>query len=127
MAKKIFLIDDSQTMLMSLKGRLTLAGFEISTAEDGMQALEKLNAGLKPDLIIADINMPNMDGIEFLRNARELVNCRFVPILMLTVLNTAPEKRAEVKKIGATGWLVKPISDRDLIDMIKLVLPSSGL
>ena len=124
MAKTIFLVDDSLTMLMSLKGRLELAGFKVETAEDGMQAIEKLNAGLKPNLIITDINMPNMDGIEFLRQARGLSKCRFVPILMLTVLDVAMEKRDEVRRIGATGWLVKPISDSDLLDMIRLVLPS---
>ncbi len=111
-------------MLMSLKSRLELAGFKVETAEDGIQAIEKLNTGLKPNLIITDINMPNMDGIEFLKQARGLSNCRFVPILMLTVLDVAREKREEVRKIGATGWLVKPISDADLLDMINLVLPS---
>lgn len=123
MAKMIFLVDDSLTMLMSLKGRLEMAGFTIETAEDGVQAMAKLSAGLKPNLIITDINMPNMNGIEFLKQARNLSNCRFVPILMLTVLDTAIEKREEVRKIGATGWLVKPISDVDLLDMIRLVLP----
>jgi two-component system, chemotaxis family, chemotaxis protein CheY len=124
MAKTIFIVDDSLTMLMSLKGRLELAGFKVETAEDGVQAIEKLGTGLKPNLIITDINMPNMDGIEFLRQARDLTNCRFVPILMLTVLDVAMEKRNEVRRIGATGWLVKPISDHDLLDMINLVLPS---
>lgn len=123
MTKTIFLVDDSLTMLMSLKGRLSLAGFNVETANDGVQAVEMLNAGLKPNLIITDINMPNMDGIEFLRQARQLPNCRFVPILMLTVLDMAMEKRDEVRRMGATGWLVKPISDVDLMDMIRLVLP----
>ncbi len=123
MTKMIFLVDDSLTMLMSLKGRLKMAGFNIETAEDGVQAMEKLRAGLKPNLIITDINMPNMNGVEFLKQARNLPNCRFIPILMLTVLDMAMEKREEVRKIGATGWLVKPISDVDLLDMIRLVLP----
>jgi two-component system chemotaxis response regulator CheY len=123
MAKMIFLIDDSLTMLMSLKGRLEMAGFHVEIAEDGVQAMEKLSTGLKPNLIITDINMPNMNGVEFLKQARNLPNCRFVPILMLTVLDMAMEKREEVRKIGATGWLVKPIGDTDLLDMIRLVLP----
>jgi len=124
MAKTIFLVDDSLTVLMSLKGRLSVAGFNVETANDGVQAIIKLREGLKPDLIITDINTPEMNGIEFLQQARDLPNCRRVPILMLTGLDMTREKHDEVRRIGATGWLVKPISDVDLLDMIDLVLPS---
>jgi two-component system chemotaxis response regulator CheY len=123
MAKTIFLVDDSLTVLMSLKSQLEMAGFTVEISGDGIQALTKLNAGLKPNLIITDINMPNMNSVEFLKQARELPNCRFVPILMLTELDMAMEKRDEARKTGATGWLVKPINDVDLLDMIRLVLP----
>jgi two-component system chemotaxis response regulator CheY len=124
MAKTIFLVDDSLTVLMGLKGRLSVAGFNIETADDAVQAIGRLKEGLKPNLIITDINMPGMNGIEFLQQARELPNCRFVPILMLTALDMTREKNNEVRRVGATGWLVKPISDIDLLDMIDLVLPS---
>jgi two-component system chemotaxis response regulator CheY len=124
MAKTIFLVDDSLTVLMGLKGKLNGAGFHVEIADDAVQAISKLKEGLKPNLIITDINMPSMNGIEFLQQARELPNCRFVPILMLTVLDMTREKNNEVRRVGATGWLVKPISDVDLLDMIDLVLPS---
>jgi two-component system chemotaxis response regulator CheY len=120
--KTIFLVDDSATMLLSLKSSLEISGFKVETASDGEQALGKINKGLKPDLIITDINMPKMDGIELIRNARKIL--RFTPILTLTT-ESQQAKRDEAKKLGATGWLVKPISGGDLIKVIKQVLPGA--
>lgn len=122
MAKTIFLIDDSGAMLMSLRDNLQFSGFNVETAENGAKAIEKLKAGLKPDLIITDINMPNMDGIELIKKVRALPNFRFVPILTLTT-EANQEKRDEGKQAGATGWLVKPIKTVDLLKIIKQVLP----
>ena len=124
MAKTIFLVDDSVTMLMSIKGTLEMNGFTVETASDGVQALKKLNTGIKPDLIITDINMPNMDGLELIKNVRTLPGFRFTPILTLTTESHA-DKRNEGKKLGATGWLVKPISGPDLVKVIKQVLPGA--
>ena len=120
MSKSIFVIDDSATMLMSVKQTLEMSGLKVDTAKDGLEALNKLKAGLKPDLIITDINMPNMNGIDFIKNARTLL--RFTPILALTTESQAL-KREEAKKIGATGWLVKPISGPDLLKIVRQVLP----
>lgn len=122
MAKTIFLIDDSGAMLMSLRDNLQFSGFNVETAENGAKAIEKLKAGLKPDLIITDINMPNMNGIELIKKVRALPNFRFVPILTLTT-EANQEKREEGKQAGATGWLVKPIKTVDLLKIIKQVLP----
>lgn len=120
MSKTIFVIDDSATMLMSVKQTLEMSGLKVDTAKDGLEAFNKLKAGLKPDLIITDINMPNMNGIDFIKNARSLL--RFTPILALTTESQAA-KRDEAKKNGATGWLVKPISGPDLLKVIRQVLP----
>ena len=120
--KSIFLIDDSATMLMSLKGILEMNGFKVDTACDGEAALNKLKAGLRPDLIITDINMPKLDGIGLIREARKLL--RFTPILALTT-ESQQGKRDEAKKCGATGWLVKPVGGSELIKVIKQVLPGS--
>ncbi len=120
--KSILLVDDSATMLMSLKSSLEIAGFKVDTASDGEQAMAKINKGAKPDLIITDINMPKMDGIELIRNARKIL--RFTPILTLTT-ESQQAKRDEAKKLGATGWLVKPIGGVDLIKVIKQVLPGT--
>lgn len=124
MAKTIFLVDDSATMLMSVKATLSMNGFSVETASDGLQALGKLKAGLKPDLMITDINMPKMGGFELIQNVRALPGFRFMPILTLTTESQA-DKRAEGKKMGATGWLVKPIAGADLIKVIKQVLPGA--
>ena len=80
--KTVLLVDDSTTMLMSMKAGLEISGFQVEVAGDGEQAMQKLDTGLKPDLIITDIHMPRMDGIEFIRQARRKL--RFTPILALT-------------------------------------------
>lgn len=120
--KSIFLVDDSATMLMSLKGTLEISGFSVATAPDGEAALTKIKAGLKPDLIITDINMPRMDGLSLIREARKIL--RFTPILALTT-ESQQAKRDEAKKSGATGWLVKPVGGADLVKVIKQVLPGA--
>jgi len=120
--KSVFLVDDSATMLLSLRGTLEISGYKVDTAPDGEAALGKLKAGLRPDLIITDINMPKMDGIALIREARKLL--RFTPILALTT-ESQQAKRDEAKRSGATGWLVKPVGGADLVKIIKQVLPGS--
>ena len=124
MAKTILIVDDSSTMVMSVKSNLEIAGFKVETAEDGVKALAKLKGGVKPDLIITDINMPNMSGMELIRNVRALPGFRFTPILTLTTESQA-DKRAEGKKLGATGWLVKPVGGVELLKIVKQVLPGA--
>jgi two-component system chemotaxis response regulator CheY len=124
MAKIILIVDDSLTMLMSVKSNLEMHGFKVETAGDGVQAMNKLKTGTKPDLIITDVNMPNMGGIELIQQVRALTGFRFTPILTLTTESQAA-KRDEAKKLGATGWLVKPVDGADLIKIIKQVLPGA--
>jgi two-component system chemotaxis response regulator CheY len=124
MRMTILIVDDSATIVMSVKNNLELAGYKVETAVDGLNALGKLKGGLKPDLIITDINMPNMDGMNLIKNVRALPGFRFTPILTLTT-ETQAEKRAEGKKVGATGWLVKPVGGADLLKVIKQVLPGA--
>jgi two-component system, chemotaxis family, chemotaxis protein CheY len=124
MPKTIMIVDDSNTMLMSLKNSLEIAGFSVLSASDGALALAALHSGAKPDLIITDINMPNMGGIEFISKARALGGFRFIPILALTT-ESQQAKRDEAKKLGATGWLLKPVSGADLSKIIKQVLPGA--
>jgi two-component system, chemotaxis family, chemotaxis protein CheY len=124
MAKTIFVVDDSATILMSVKNNLEIAGYTVHSATDGVLALEKLKSGLKPDLIITDINMPNMNGLELIQQLRTLPNFRFTPILILTTENQQ-SSRDQAKKLGATGWLVKPVGGSDLLKIIKQVLPGA--
>lgn len=118
----VLLVDDSATMLMSLQQTLESSGYQTDTATDGRAAFDKLKDGLRPDLVITDINMPHMNGIEFIKNARTVL--RFTPILALTT-ESQQDKRDEAKQIGATGWLVKPVGGDDLIKAIKQVLPGA--
>lgn len=124
MSKTILIVDDSSTMLMSLQNSLEIAGFQVISASDGAIALAKLRNGAKPDLIITDINMPNMGGIEFIGKTRGLGGFRFTPILALTT-ESQQATRDEAKKLGATGWLLKPVSGVDLTKVIKQVLPGA--
>jgi two-component system, chemotaxis family, chemotaxis protein CheY len=122
MSKTILLVDDSATMLMSLKNTLEMSGFKVQTAADGQIAMDKVEAGLRPDLIITDINMPRMDGLALIAAVRPRL--RFVPILALTTESQA-QKREEAKRSGATGWLVKPVGGNDLLQVIRQVLPGT--
>ena len=124
MAKTILVVDDSVTMVLSLKATLTMNGFEVETANNGQAALEKLKNGVKPNLILTDINMPLMGGLELIENVRAMSGFKFIPILTLTTESEA-SKRDEGKRRGATGWLVKPLSGDDLIRVIKKVLPGA--
>lgn len=124
MAKTILIVDDSVTMTMSVKSSLEMNGYAVHTAADGLLALSKLKAGLKPDLIITDINMPNMGGLELIKHIKALPGFRFTPILTLTTESDAG-KRDEGKRLGATGWLVKPISGQDLVKVVKQVVPGA--
>jgi two-component system, chemotaxis family, chemotaxis protein CheY len=124
MGKMIFVVDDSVTMVMSLKTTLSLNGFATETACNGKEALDKLKAGFKPDLILTDINMPVMGGMELIRNVRAMPGLKFVPILTLTTESEAA-KRNEGKLAGATGWLVKPVSGNDLVAVMRKVLPGA--
>jgi len=120
--KTVLVVDDSAVMLMSLKQTLEIAGFKVETAGDGQAALKRIQAGLKPDLILTDINMPVMGGLDLIKNVRSVL--RFTPILALTTESQAA-KRDEAKRLGATGWLVKPVGGADLIRVIKQVLPGA--
>jgi len=119
MSMKILTVDDSRTMRDMLRLALSGAGFDVVQAVDGADGLDVLERET-PDLVITDINMPKMDGISLIREARKLL--RFTPILALTTESQQP-KRDEAKKSGATGWLVKPVGGADLMKIVKQVLP----
>jgi two-component system chemotaxis response regulator CheY len=121
MSKRILAVDDSKTMRDMVCFTLRNAGFQVDEAEDGKVALAKLGAA-KFDLIITDLNMPNMDGISLIRNVRASTQHRAVPILILTTESDGA-KKADGKAAGATGWLVKPFSPEKLIELVQRVCP----
>jgi two-component system chemotaxis response regulator CheY len=121
----VLLVDDSRTILMSISAVLTKSGYTVETAPDGTDALAKVKAGLRPAVILTDLNMPKMDGITFIREARKVPGVRFTPILMLTT-ESQQTKRAEAKAAGASGWIVKPVQPKDLLAVLTQVLPRAA-
>ncbi|EKF9470989.1 response regulator [Vibrio cholerae] len=122
MSKSILIVDDSSTVLMSVDAMLSKLGFQVEKAKDGVEAETRLKGGLKVNLIITDINMPRMDGIELISKIRAIASYRFTPILVLT---TEQAKRNEARAKGATGYLVKPVTGDQLKAVIQQVLPGS--
>ncbi len=119
MSLKVLAVDDSRTMRDMLNLALNGAGFNVSLAEDGKKGLETLDAA-SPDVIITDINMPIMDGFEFIENVRKTEQYRSVPILVLTT-ESAQEMKMRARDAGATGWIVKPFDQTKLINAIRKV------
>lgn len=115
--KKILTVDDSASIRQMVNFTLTKAGYEVSEAVDGRDGLDK--SGHAPySLIITDLNMPNMDGIEMITAVRKLPGYGFTPILMLTT-ESQPEKKDAGRKAGATGWIVKPFNADQLVAVVQ--------
>lgn len=119
MPKRVMTVDDSRTIREMVAFTLRRAGFEVSEAEDGCRALEVLKT-TPTDVIITDLNMPNMDGVALIRTLRADPKWRTVPILMLTT-ESDEKKKSAGKAAGATGWLVKPFDPQKLVDVVKRV------
>ena len=117
----IFLVDDSTTILLSISSILAKAGYQVEKAANAEEALRKFKAGVKINLLITDLNMPGMNGIELIREVRKLAAYKFVPVLFLTT-KSQQAKKQEAKAAGASGWIVKPASAEELLSTIKLVI-----
>ena len=115
------LVDDSTTILLSISSILSKAGYSVEKAPNAEEALKKFNNGTKIDLLIIDLNMPGMNGIELIKEVRKLPACKFMPILFLTT-ESQQSRKAEAKAAGASGWIVKPATADELLNTIKLVL-----
>ena len=119
MPKVILTVDDSRTMREMLKFALLDADFEVLQAVDGVHGLEVLSQS-EPDVIITDINMPNMDGFGFIEAVRRDARRSGTPILVLTTESDA-EKKQRARSAGATGWIVKPFDPVKLVDAVRRV------
>ncbi len=121
MAKQILIVDDSAVLRAAVRFALTSAGYEVIEAANGRRALSVLasmvKAGTRPDMIITDVNMPEMDGITFLRHLKK-TPLRFVPTLVLTT-ESQNAKKMEGKLAGASGWLVKPFQPPQLVGVVR--------
>jgi two-component system chemotaxis response regulator CheY len=120
-SKTILTVDDSASMRMLLKASLTAQGFKIEAANDGRHGLERMSE-VMPDLLITDINMPEMDGFELIEAVRAKPEFRGVPILVLST-EFSDEKKARARSAGATGWITKPFDATKLGTAIRRVCP----
>jgi len=122
MSKTVLVVDDSVSMRQMVAFTLKGAGFDVVEAGDGKEAVAQLNGGTKPNLVITDLNMPNMDGISLIKEIRGMAAHKFTPVLMLTT-ESADDKKKEGQSAGATGWIVKPFNPDQMLATIKKVLP----
>ena len=122
MAKTILIVDDSASVRQVVGIALRGAGYDVLEGRDGVDALAQLK-GQKVHLIISDVNMPNMDGITFLKSVKQMPAYRFTPVIMLTTESQEAKKR-EGQAAGAKAWVVKPFQPAQLLGAVeKLVLP----
>ena len=121
MTKKAITVDDSKTMREMVSFTLKSAGFDVTEAADGKEAIAVL-ANNTVDVVITDLNMPNMNGIEFIKELRANPTYKATPILMLTT-EAEDSKKAEGKEAGATGWIVKPFQPEKLVAVVNKVCP----
>lgn len=120
MTKTILSVDDSASMRQMIKLALGGAGYQVVEASDGRDALAKASqSGIQ--MVLTDLNMPNMDGLSLIRELRKLPAYRGVPIVFLTT-ESDDGKRAEAKAAGATAWIVKPFKQEQLLGVVKKVL-----
>lgn len=123
MAKTIMIVDDSATLRQVVSIALKGAGYDTIESCDGKDALAKLATAGKVHLIISDVNMPNMDGITFLKEVKKLPNFKFTPVIMLTT-ESQDGKKAEGQAAGAKAWVVKPFQPPTMLAAVaKLCLP----
>jgi two-component system, chemotaxis family, chemotaxis protein CheY len=116
-AKKLLIVDDSASMRQLVTFALKSAGYEVVDASNGKDALGKL-AGAKVDMVVTDLNMPEMDGITLIRELRGNPAYKFTPVVMLTT-ESQESRKQEGKQAGASGWIVKPFTPDQLVETVK--------
>lgn len=122
MGKRVMTVDDSATVRQVLHMTLEGAGYDVVEACDGAEALEKLSAE-SVDMLVTDLNMPKLDGINLIQQIRQKPGNRFMPIIMLTS-ESQPEKKTAGKAAGASGWITKPFKPEQLLAVVRMVCPS---
>ena len=123
MAKTILIVDDSSSLRTVVKIALVRAGYEVIEASDGRDGLAQLDKAGKINLIVSDVNMPNMDGIAFVAQVKQHPRHKFTPVIMLTTEGQDAKKELG-RAAGAKAWIVKPFNPPQLLDAVsKLILP----
>ncbi len=121
MTKKILSVDDSASIRQMVSFTLRNEGYEVIEATDGKDALAKIGGGTPVSLVITDLHMPVMDGIELIRQLRANPSYKFTPIVMLTT-ESHQDRKEQGKQAGATGWIVKPFKPDQLVSVVKRLL-----
>jgi len=116
----ILAVDDSPSMRQMVSYTLERAGYDVVLANDGLEALN-IAQNTSVNLVLTDVNMPNIDGITLVKKLRQLHDYRFKPILILTT-ESSTEKKMQGKEAGATGWIVKPFDPDQLLSTLRRVL-----
>lgn len=122
MSKTILTVDDSTSIRQMVSFTLKQAGYNVLEAEDGQHGLNVAKSN-NINLVITDLNMPNMDGLQLISALRQEASYKFTPILMLTT-ESDDNKKSQGKQAGATGWIVKPFNPEQLLKVIERVLPA---
>jgi two-component system chemotaxis response regulator CheY len=122
MGKKIMVIDDSASLREVVSIALKAAGYEVTEAADGKDALAKLD-GNKINLVICDVNMPVMDGITFVKEIKKRPDYRFVPVMMLTT-ESRESRKEEGQRAGAKAWVVKPFRPEQILHAVSKLMPA---
>lgn len=121
MVRKIMLVDDAASVRQVVGIALRRAGYETVEASNGKEALSLLDAG-KVDLIISDLNMPVMNGIEFVKGVKQHPTSKFTPVVMLTT-EGQKEKMEQGRAAGAKAWILKPFTPAQLLDVVAKLVP----
>jgi two-component system chemotaxis response regulator CheY len=123
MPKTILIVDDSSSLRTVVRISLTRAGYDVLEAADGVLGLKALDSAAKVNLIVCDVNMPNMDGITFVTKVKQHARHKFIPVIMLTT-EDQQDKMNQGRTAGAKAWMVKPFNPPQLLDAVsKLVTP----
>lgn len=120
MSRTIMTVDDSASIRQLVSFTLKQNGYEVVEAVNGSEAIRKLNQK-KIDMLITDINMPEIDGISLIKKVRDDPSYKFMPIIILTT-DSQGEKKEEAKAAGATGWIVKPFRPDQLVAAVRKVM-----
>lgn len=122
MSKTIMVVDDSMSVRRVVSTALTAVGFKVIQGRDGQHALDQLKNGIEVDLIVSDINMPRMNGLEFVKLAKMLPNCKYTPVIMLTT-ESGDDIKAKGRQLGVRAWLVKPFQGDQMLAAVKKLIP----
>ena len=120
-SKKILIVDDTQSIRSLLAMTLKQMGYTVIEAVDGLDGLEKLKVNPDVSLVFSDYNMPNKNGIEFIKEFKSISNLRAIPVVLLTT-ESEDEKKAEGRSVGALAWLTKPFKVENIQAVVKKIL-----